>query len=424
MYDFHKDKFSNLGLYEWMSSQLQNLYRSAFELAHDMAMKSQKAYQNLTGDLHEYIKSGGNYWDSQKFGFFAGDKLIQDVQRLERAYVEAGTKELEVSQSFSLAQIAPVELLRLQETGGCTMEIPEFMFDLTYPGQYRRKIKAVSLTIPAVTGPYTNVGCRLSLIAGAIRLNPDSELSQDLGTPVGGHTVATSNANNDHGKFELNFRGERFMPFEGAGAISNWSIQLPETLRQFDYSTISDVIITINYTAQEDMTLRTTVEQSLRGQLTTFSEEMPLTRIVDMKKEMSTEFYRLMNPEGEQNNTLLNISSQLFPYYVAREGLLAENIIVMVESVDADLTGKFEIKMRKAGTSQGSELLNAANSNKQFAWAQFSFNNVDLIDQWELSMSKNSALSANDMGSLLTSEGMINSGSIKNIYLMLQYKIT
>jgi hypothetical protein len=33
-------------------------------------------------------------------------------------------------------------------------------------------------------------------------------------------SIATSHAQNDSGMFELNFRDERYLPFEGAGAIS------------------------------------------------------------------------------------------------------------------------------------------------------------------------------------------------------------
>ena len=34
---------------------------------------------------------------------------------------------------------------------------------------------------------------------------------------------------------------ERFLPFEGAGVISKWRLELPGQYPQFDYSTISDV---------------------------------------------------------------------------------------------------------------------------------------------------------------------------------------
>jgi hypothetical protein len=48
----------------------------------------------------------------------------------------------------------------------------------------------------------------------------------------------------------MNLRDERFLPFEGAGAVSTWTLSLPSELRLFDYSTISDVIFHIRYTAR------------------------------------------------------------------------------------------------------------------------------------------------------------------------------
>ena len=68
--------------------------------------------------------------------------------------------------------------------------------------------------------------------------------------------------------FELSFRDERYLPFEGAGAISEWSLELfndlpsnnPDPtnpdfgrpLRQFDYGTITDAVLHVKYTARED----------------------------------------------------------------------------------------------------------------------------------------------------------------------------
>ena len=74
-------------------------------------------------------------------------------------------------------------------------------------------------------------------------------------------SVATSTAQNDAGVFELSFRDERYMPFEGAGAISRWNLTLPKTFRQSDYQTINDVIVSISYTAEQDRELRDHVEK-------------------------------------------------------------------------------------------------------------------------------------------------------------------
>ncbi|WP_165423928.1 hypothetical protein [Ktedonosporobacter rubrisoli] len=54
---------------------------------------------------------------------------------------------------------------------------------------------------------------------------------------------------NDSGLFELSFRDERYLPSEGTGAISSWRLSLPRTTKRFDFASLSDVIIQLNYTA-------------------------------------------------------------------------------------------------------------------------------------------------------------------------------
>ena len=39
------------------------------------------------------------------------------------------------------------------------------------------------------------------------------------------------------------------MPFEGAGTTSRWRLELPAGFKQFDYNTITDVIIHMRYTS-------------------------------------------------------------------------------------------------------------------------------------------------------------------------------
>lgn len=71
--------------------------------------------------------------------------------------------------------------------------------------------------------------------------------------------------------FELNLRDERYLPFEGAGAISTGGLELPSMLRSFNYDTISDVIIYISYTGKDDGAFRTTVENQIAATLTDYA---------------------------------------------------------------------------------------------------------------------------------------------------------
>src|SRR5208282_3604778 len=101
----------------------------------------------------------------------------------------------------------------------------------------------------------------LTLTDSKLRLTPSTDSSAIKPVQLNHSVViATSTAQNDTGVFEFNFRDERYMPFEGAGAISSWKVELPSGFRQFDYQTISDVIVHISYTAQQDDSLRLQVE--------------------------------------------------------------------------------------------------------------------------------------------------------------------
>ena len=61
-------------------------------------------------------------------------------------------------------------------------------------------------------------------------------------------SVAISRAQQDTGEFQVNFQSEKYGPFEGAGVISRCALQLPE-FPQFDYRSISDVIMHVSYTS-------------------------------------------------------------------------------------------------------------------------------------------------------------------------------
>ena len=121
------------------------------------------------------------------------------------------------------------------------------LFDLAYPGQYKRRIKSVRLTIPCVAGPVhereRDADADAEQGANASR-RPARRTLVAVRRRRRTQSIATSTAQNDGGMFELSFRDERYLPFEGAGAVSTWRLELPSQLRQFDYATIADVIVT------------------------------------------------------------------------------------------------------------------------------------------------------------------------------------
>lgn len=49
--------------------------------------------------------------------------------------------------------------------------------------------------------------------------------------------------------FVFDFGDERFLPFEGAGAVSEWTLELPAANNRFDLATVSDVVLHLHYSA-------------------------------------------------------------------------------------------------------------------------------------------------------------------------------
>ncbi len=75
--------------------------------------------------------------------------------------------------------------------------------------------------------------------------------------------------------FELNpLTSEMLLPFEGLGVDTAWEFRMPRAANRFDYRTIADVLITIEYTALQDWLYREQVIQDLD---TRFSGDRPFS---------------------------------------------------------------------------------------------------------------------------------------------------
>lgn len=361
LHSFYKDKFTNLGLYNFLSSNLSRIYRQAYNIAIDMAKLAEQAYQFEQNDTTFFI--AGDNWESDKAGLLAGDRLLLQLQKLEQAYIKRNVRKPEITQTFSLAMLDPSELINLRQTGTCTIIIPEIAFELFYPGQYRRLIKSVRLTIPSVVGPYTNVSAKLTLSRGKIEKDDQSALEDHH---VAENTsINTSGAINDAGMFDFNFRDERYLPFEGGGAISEWQLELPSKIRAFNYDTISDVLITISYTALDGD--RATAENDLETELTEYATDKGLFRLVSLKHEFPNAFHRLFDPQaGGLQFTEFNIENSHFPYFLRDKNLVTTqtNIYLKPQS-GKSITLPASLKINGANTvswNAGDDLSHSAST--------------------------------------------------------------
>ncbi|MFL5479899.1 MAG: hypothetical protein ACJ79X_12855, partial [Gemmatimonadaceae bacterium] len=254
-----RDKYTNEQLYGWMLGQLSSVYFQAYKVAFDAAQQAERAFRFERGDPSSSFVEF-SYWDSLKKGLFAGERLLVDLRRMESAHVEGDRRALEVTRHVSLREDFPSALIELLATGRCQIEVTEALLDGDFPGHYFRRLKTVSLTVSGVRAPNRNVNCTVTLLENRIRTDAnasgsyaasaDGEDSRFMVNPVPIQAIATSRPDADPGVFHLRFDDDRYLPFEGAGAISRWRIELPQADNAVALSDVADIVLTLSYTAR------------------------------------------------------------------------------------------------------------------------------------------------------------------------------
>jgi hypothetical protein len=348
--DFLRDKFTNDALYLWMQKETAALYYKAYELALHAARSAQRAFRRERGDASRSFVPG-DAWDSLHEGLLAGDRLQLALKQMEQAYYDESCREYELSKHVSLKLHAPLAFLELKAAGRCEIELPESLFDHDYPGHYMRQIRSVDLTVPCVLGPYVNVNCRLTLLSSRTRVDPRlSDAgeaccpdSPDCGAGYAARAddprivrqysaveaIATSTGQNDSGLFELNFRDEKYLPFELAGVVSRWRLELRPENNDFDLESLSDVVLHLNYTAREGgEALRAAAHCTAAGHLPGNG-----LRLFDARHDFPNAWYAFSDPQACECRYLdVRLARRMFPFVPGSPGLRVDEVHLFYET--------------------------------------------------------------------------------------------
>lgn len=390
--DFLEQKFTDTELYQWMVGQLSTLYFQSYQLAYDLAKRTERAYrQELALPDATFVQFG--YWDSLRKGLLAGERLQYDLERMDVGYLENNLREYEITRHVSLALLDPVALTQLRTAGSCEFSVPEALYDVDYPGQYLRRIKSVSVTVPCVTGPYTGVPLRLTLVSSRTRVDPTAAGAYPMETSVddprfqlqtgGAQSVAISGGRDDGGLFALDHRDERYLPFEGGGAISDWNLTLTSAVPTFDWDTITDVVMHVRYTAREggDL-LRAAALTSLQAEL----DQLPLRRAFSARAEFPSEWNAFLRPADGQPPVLrVELAEQLFPHLAHGAGLQITGLDLVALVRDPDSWRPTDVTVTTAGRPQTVSLAGSAAAFGGEPTASVAYAGAD-PGSWEISV--------------------------------------
>jgi Tc toxin complex TcA C-terminal TcB-binding domain len=324
--EYMNEKFTQEELYLWMQGELSRIFFDSYKFAFDTAKRAEATMQHELmrpefDDLN-LIKFG--YWDGGRRGLLSGETLFLDLKRLEMAYHDQNRREYELTKHVSISRLDPMALLKLKATGKCEVEVPEWLYDMDSPGQYMRRIKSVAISIPCIVGPYTGVHCKVSLLKSSIRTS--SLLGEGYARSEDGddirfrdftgaiQSVITSTAQNDSGLFETNLRDDRYLPFEGAGAISKWRLELPNDVPQFDFESISDVILHVRYTAREAGNLRSEASKFVQEEV--LAGDDGLQQLFTLNYDYGAAWHQFVTAANDTVRTLdLKVTKDQLPYW-------------------------------------------------------------------------------------------------------------
>ena len=267
--EFLANKFTNVDLYDFMAGVMEGVFRYFLQQAiavarlaqAQLAFERQETLPSLI--LTDYWQSsaetaliiggnvvttvsGGSQPDRQ--GLTGSARLLRDIYQLDQFAFDTRKRKLQLAQAFSLARLFPFEFQRFRDTGTLLFSTPMELFDREFPGHYLRVIKRVRTSVVALIPPVQ--GIRATLSASSVsRVVVGPDIFGTVEVRRSPESIAFTSPVNATGLLDLEPEGELLLPFEGSGVDTLWKLELPKPANPFDFSTIADVVLTLEYTA-------------------------------------------------------------------------------------------------------------------------------------------------------------------------------
>lgn len=328
---FLEEKFFNVEMYNWMGNQLSKIYRYFLYQATSVAVQAQNQLaferQEVPAQLiaTDYWAPPSNPSDmivKDRNGVMGAERLLQDIYKLEQQSLDTNKRKHQLSKTFSLAKYAPVEFQQFLETGEIEFATLLEYFDRDFPGHYLRLIKQVKTSVIALIPPTEGIKATLSS-SGLSKVVTQGGLSYQ-NIPITNklpETVALSSPINATGVFELQpIQADKMLnAFEGMGVESDWIFTMPKASNPFDYNTIADVLITIDYTSLDSFEYRQQVikelDTNVRGR-----------RAFSMKFNFPDQWYDLSSQisENTECTVSLRIDESDFPSNLTEKPLISQ----------------------------------------------------------------------------------------------------
>lgn len=432
--EFLQNKFTNRELYVYMSKIAGDVFLYFLTRATAMAKlaQTQLAFERqitppsfILDDYYADVSSGptlGVSTDAEYRGMTGSSRLLKDIYRLDEYAFEKDVRRLEISKTLSIGRLYPELLQNLRNTGQMTFSTPMELFDRDFPGQYSRLIKNVKVTTVALVPPAE--GIKATLVNPGISravVSSNNGVFNTVAVVKSPETIAFTGTQNASGVLELQPLNDKLVPFEGLGVDTVWQLTMPKFNNFFDYDTIGDVLITIDYTALEDNQYKQQVLRKL-------GTEVQFNRVFSMKNEFPDQWYDMSNAQNLSAERMVNftVSKTDFPANVTVNAINEVGVMFVTDddkTINAFVNLNFS-KIEADGEvklENGTQLSSAGNATKWLAFCT----NKEPFGNWSLTLKDNLSIPAvagsNNEIEYKTIEEYFAEDRIKDILFVLTY---
>ena len=287
--------FTIIPIYNWLVARQEQIYGAAYDAVRSLCMGVEAAWRYEIGDYRRDSFIDTTAWRDNYKGMLVGESLLVNLQQLENEYLARNERRLTIKKSFSLKNQLDSDATKAEDKWAGifkknakrttplthTFEFKAEDFDKSYPGQYLRQLKYVSVTLVLKADKKAEELCAiLKQTASTTLLEPNKDAARSfypgkedddvvksakdnprlvLRNPRENQQIALSSTVAEDGLgydagtwvYELMFHDGRYLPFEGTGAISQWTLELlgDEGLLK-DLSIIEDIRFNMVYTAK------------------------------------------------------------------------------------------------------------------------------------------------------------------------------
>lgn len=266
---FLQDKFGNTALFHWLRGRLSAIYYQFYDLTVSRCLMAQEAWHYELNDYAtNFIRPGA--WQGTYGGLLAGESLALNLAQMEQAFLQKEERSKNLTRTVCLSEVYKnlpegsdftltdkiVELVNAGQGSAGTinncvtvtdgqlqaiLKLSDLNIQQDYPVAlgFTRRIKQISVTLPALVGPYQDVRAVLSY-------------SDGLSMPRGCEAQAVSHGMNDSGQFQLDFNDSHWLPFEGIPVDDTGTLTLSFPVTDCGQEalllTLADIILHIRYT--------------------------------------------------------------------------------------------------------------------------------------------------------------------------------